>query len=494
MRRLALLLIAASLSAQTTRIASDFEIQQMERQVARSRDFLSQLSGHLNLGDLRMTRNETSMARGEYAKALEIASNERLAARRDSDIARYATATSYAALTEAKLGDGPQAFVLSEEAVRYASDSAKTWNLYASTMSLLRKAAKAASTARNAVAIASREVQQSPSVANQLDLAIYQYALASSLIELNQTAEGERLLVDVVTALRSDAFRPVRRDVARSESFEIYSSARGEQASYISLLNRSQLRLAQLYEDRGDLGRAREQYANVLAARSDDPMALAALARLSRSVEERERYYAQAFDANPFSLPLIRDYQRYLGGQRAAGGEREIEGDSIGSQLRRALGQIERGELLAARNTVDALLQKSPNNDALLLLRREIDERRAGGTVVLRPNPTAADLRAIIAAFTTNRLTPEQRTQLDRMTFTSTAVFNVAPAPSPAGQTIFETGTIDGVPFRFSEPTAFNGTFAAGAPQRLTYRILGATQQDGADALLLEPLRLETIR
>ena len=103
-RSLLALLIAAPLAAQT-RIASDFEIQQMERQVARSTDFLSQLSGHLNLGDLRASRNESALARGEYVKALEIAERERLDARRASAMTRYATATSYAALADAKLED-----------------------------------------------------------------------------------------------------------------------------------------------------------------------------------------------------------------------------------------------------------------------------------------------------------------------------------------------------------------------------------------------------
>jgi hypothetical protein len=484
------LLAARDSLAQATRIASDFEIQQMERQVARSHDFLSQLSGRLNLGDLRMTRNESALARAEYARALDAAANERLAARRASDMSRYATATSYAALAEGKLGEDARAFESSEESIRYASDSAKTWNLYASVMSLLQRPAKSASAAHNAVAIASRDVQQTPSVANRLDLAIYQYALASSLLELNQTGEAERLLVEAISALRSDAFASLRRDVARTESFEIYSSARGEASAYISLLNRSQLRLAKLYEDRGDAGRARQQYANVLAARSDDPTALAAMARLTASSTERERYYAEAFDANPFSLELIRDYQRYL---RAGPPSSAASDDTTGGQVRLALQQMQKEELLAARNGMDALLQKFPNNDTLKLLRREIEERRSGGNVVLRANPSATDLRALIAAFNDNRLTAEQRAQLDRMTFTSTAIFSGS-TPSSAGQTVFESGTIEAIPFRFSEPTAFNGTFAAGVPLRLTYRILGATQQEGADALLLEPVRLEATR
>jgi hypothetical protein len=498
-RSLLALLIAAPLAAQT-RIASDFEIQQMERQVARSTDFLSQLSGHLNLGDLRAARNESALARGEYRKALEIAEKERLDARRASAMTRYATATSYAALADAKLQDAAHAFALSEEALRYTSDSAKTWNLVASTMSVLRRPAKAVSAARNAVAMARRDVQQSPTTSNRLDLGIYEYTLASSLIDLNQTAEAEQLLLEVVTSLNSNEFTNVKRDVARTESFEIYSSARGEGAAYVSLLNRAQLRLARLYEDRGDIARARAQYESVLADRSDDPTALTALARLARTPAERERYYADAFDANPFSLPLIRDYQRYLSGAPAPS---PADASTTGARVRLTLQQMQRGELVAATATIDALMLQFPDNDTLKQLRREIQERRASAEVpaFLRSraksaSPTAAELRSVIALFRDDRLTAEQRTQLDAMTFISTAVFSGAPAPPPAtaGQTIFETGTIDAVPFRFAEPTAFNGTFAPQTPLRLTYRILGATQQEGADALLLEPLRLEALR
>jgi len=192
MRRLliAVAFVAVPAFAQTTRIASDFEIAQMQQQLARSHDFSSQLSGHLNLGDARLARGESALARREYAQAYEIAANERLDARRASDLTRYATATSYAALAAADLGRDATAFELSEEAIRYESGEAKTWNLYASTMSLLRKPAKAASASRNAVALARRDLAQSPDSGNRIDLAIYQYALASSLMELGQTSEA----------------------------------------------------------------------------------------------------------------------------------------------------------------------------------------------------------------------------------------------------------------------------------------------------------------
>jgi hypothetical protein len=102
--------------------------------------------------------------------------------------------------------------------------------------------------------------------------------------------------------------------------------------------------------------------------------------------------------------------------------------------------------------------------------------------------PTAAELRQLLALFGDDKLTPEQHLAIDRITITSDATFDPSPSAS-----VFESGTIDGVPFRFSEPTQFAGTFASNT-LRLTYRILGATQQNGADALLLEPLRLEASR
>ena len=274
MKRLLLAALSLALfSAQQTRISSDFEIQQMERQLATSKSFVAQLSARLNLGDLRLARNENALATAEYAQALDVAARERAEARRAADMTRYATATSYAALAEAKLSHDARAFELGEEALRYASDSAKTWNLYATTMSLLRKREKAASAARNAVSIATAEVERSPSVSKRLDLAIYQYSLATF-------TDDEALLRTVVASLKSSAFDPLKSAVVRNESFEIYSTARGEEAAYVSLLNRAQLRLAALYEQRGDAAAARATYESVLAARSDDPTALAALARL----------------------------------------------------------------------------------------------------------------------------------------------------------------------------------------------------------------------
>ena len=262
-----LALVTAPVFAQT-RIASDFEIAQMKRQIATSPDFLSQLSGHLNLGDAYRARNESAKARTEYGTALDIAGREALAARKASDITRYATAVAYSSLANAKLGNDGPAFEAAEEAIRYTSGSAKSWNLYSTATSLLHKPAKAASAARNAVAIAKQDLAKSPNVGNRLDLAIYQYSLASALIETGKADEAELLLRTVTSSLRSEDFASLRRDVARSESFEIYSSARGDQPAYLSLVNRSGLRLAALREQRGDAAGARREYENVLASRT----------------------------------------------------------------------------------------------------------------------------------------------------------------------------------------------------------------------------------
>lgn len=501
---LALISVATTglLHAQT-RMASDFEIAQMEQQLSRSHDFLAQLSGHLNLGDLRIARNEASLARDEYRKASEVAVAERLRSRNASDLARYTTATSYAALAAAKLGRDSAAFELAEESIRYGSDAARSWNLYASSMSLLRKPAKAVSASRNAVAIDLRNLAKEATVTNRLDLAVDQYALASSLTDTAQDQEAEELLTSVVSSLRSSAFQNLQRDAVRREAFEVYSSAQGDASAYVSLLNRSQLRLAALRERRGDLVRAREGYEQVLAARTDDPTALAALARLTDADADRQRYYAEAFDASPFSLDLVRQYQQFLRSHPAAQASAEDPRPSTGREVRALLVATQRGQLREARAILDGLTVRFPQNDTLRLLRREIDQRAAEFATPrflldhsTQATPTAPELRSLIALFSEQRLTPDQRTALDTLTFTSAAVFDaMASSPSTtssgAAQTIFETGSIDGVPFRFSEPIAFAGVFDAGKPLTLTYRATGATVREGVDALLLEPLRLE---
>jgi tetratricopeptide (TPR) repeat protein len=458
MRRLALILcIALPLAAQEARLASDYEIAQMEQQLARSHDFASQLSGRLNLGDARFARNERSLARAEYAKALDLSERERIASRRNANLTRYADATAYAALAEAKLGRDAHAFELLEEATRYASDDAETWNLYASAMRILGHPRKAISAARNAVAAAKKP----------LDVAIYQYALATALLDAGDASEAQRLLADVTSSLRSNEFALLRAQAAKQEAFEVYSSARGDVDAYVSLLNRSQLRLGALYEERGDVDAARTQYERVLEGRTDDVTALAALARLANDPAEGERLYGDAFLANPFSMPLVREYRKWLRAHRDT---------KPSTETQRALVQLERGNTRAARVTLDALLEKFPENETLRALRREADAAR---TITLpSATPTATELRALLDGF--EQLTPEQRAALDATTFTSSVIFDGEPG------TTFASGTIDGVPFRFSEPTIFNGTFATHA--RLTYRILGVGE--GA-ALLLEPVGVQ---
>ncbi len=407
-----------------SRLASDFEIAQMEKQLARSRDFEAQLSGRLNLGDVRAARNELSLARAEYGRAYELAERERLDARRESNLTRYANATSYAALAKAKLGDEARAFALLEEAARYASDDAEAWNLQASAMRVVGRPRKAIAAARNAVLVAKKP----------LDVAVYQHALATALIDAGEDVEAEQLLVTVTTALRSEAFASLRKEAANAEAFEVYSSARGDVAAYVSLLNRAQLRLASLYEKRGAIELARAEYRRVLEGRSDDVTALAALARLASSADERARLHAEAFAANPFSPALIREYRK--------------NPTEPATDMQRALIALERDDRRTARELLDAMLAKFPANETLLRLRREAE---AAPFVMPSPTPTAAELRALIDAFAT--LTPAQLAALDAATFTSEVV----------------NGAIAGVPVS----PAISG--------RVSYRILGV----GANGVLL---------
>ena len=83
MKKLAVALIALAFpTLAQQRIASDFEIAEMKKQLARSRSFASQIAGHLNLGDVYLARNERTTAVSEYRVALHLASTERTQSRR----------------------------------------------------------------------------------------------------------------------------------------------------------------------------------------------------------------------------------------------------------------------------------------------------------------------------------------------------------------------------------------------------------------------------
>jgi len=347
-----------------------------------------------------------------------------------------------------------------EDGIRFANDNAMLWNVYSSAMSDLQMLGKAASAARNAVALGN----------DPLDIAMYQYALALSLTGGKDETEAISLLGRIVDDLKSSKFERLRRESVRGEAFETYSTVRGEAAAYRTVLNRSQNLLAGLLENHGQIAKARAMYEDVLKTRSDDPLALAGLARISDSADA----YAEAFDANPFSLDLIYDYQTFL---RAA--DRHTEGTSTGAQMRRALEQIARGENVAAQRTLDALEAKFPKNEAIAKVRRQIAPRSTSSAGFLE------DLRATLTLLAQDRVTPEQRAKLDKTTLTGIAVFDQMP---------FETGTVDDVPFRFSEPIVFKGNFAAKTKLKLTYRILGATELNGASALLLEPVKVEVTK
>lgn len=478
-----LLLVATAAAAYPQTIASDFELQQMRKQAASATTFLARIQAHLNLGDLHRTRTEREPASRQYLTSLDLAERERTEARQRRQVRRYVIATAYAGLACAKLEQPAKAFTLLEEAMRYGDDTARAWNIYAISMNELGHSRKAAAAARNALAVASAEAKKTPTIAELLDLNVYRYTLAGALIDDGQETEARGHLETIVQTLRSPRFDAVRRTVAKQEAFEIYFVTAGDPATYVSLLNRAQLRLGDLYERAGENARALAVYEAVLADRSDDPDALAARVRLGAQ-SDRDARYAEAFDANPFSLPLVREYQDSLTVNTPA----EVEPSTPGARVRDALIRIARGETRAARAQLQALLQQHPRNETLLTLLAETD---AVPDAVSLPgdNPTAAELSALIPLFDQNRLTAEQRVALDQATYTSTIIFDAA-IPAPEGQTAFATGNIAGVRVRFGEPTAFTGTFPVGKPLRLTYRILGATETGGAGALLLEPLKL----
>lgn len=527
-----LLIVAAIAIAVTplfaqSRIASDFEIATAKKEIASSHGPKALIAAHLNLGDLYLSRREGTKARDEYRDALAIAQKERIASRTRSDLDGYAVATSYAGLANAKLGKNDAAFESFEEAVRYVSDSPATWNLYSSAMRIIRDNDKAIAAARNAVAIEGSSTNADSGVAALLDLQVYRYALASALLDKDGCAkcraEAFMLLEQVIGALESARFDDVRRVIAREEQFEIFSTTRGDPASYLSLLNRSRLQLARMLESDGRIDEARSQYMKMLELRSDDATALAALARLAKSDSERQQYFAASFEANPLSLPLIADYETYA----RANSSLKTTGDSAGAIVRRAIEEFARARFRESDAALDRLDPSLRNNDVVRYLharnaagrgdraaaeaivatmsgspdlQRSVRQAMLDADAAPRPaflasagplvrDPSASDLSSIAALLRTNTLAPDERARLDTLAFSSRVA--VAGATTNGETTTIGGGEIGQMPFRFSVPTVFRGDFSNAPALRLEYRILGITDSESGEALLLEPVRLE---
>lgn len=528
MKRLLIVILTVAMPAfAQSRIASDFEIATAKKEIAGSRNSKSLIAAHLNLGELLLSRREGANARDEFSAALAIAQKERVAARMRSDLDGYAVATSYTGLANAKLGRDVAAFDAFEEALRYASDSPATWNLYSSAMRVIGESAKAIASARNAVAIENASITPQSSVADLLDLAVYRYALASALLDDDDCGacrvEAPALLEQVVAALESPRFDALRGEIARDEQFEIFSSTRGDAPSYLSLLNRSRMQLARVLERDGRAAEARSQYERVLDLRSDDSAALAALARLARSDEERRKFFAASFDANPLAVPLIADYETFA---RSNPSERTA-GDSPGAIVRRAIEEYVRGRFresdavlerldagmrdndvvryLHARNaatsgkrdaaeSIAATMSSSPDlqrSVRALLLDAGAAPRPAfldaGDPVVRDPSPR--DLAALLSLLRTSSLAPGDRMRLDSLALSS--VFAADGSTSDGETTTVARGTIGVIRFAFAAPTVFRGDFTRAPSIRMEYRILGVTESETGEALLVEPLRLE---
>lgn len=506
-------LLAAPLAAEGPRIASDFEIAKVEAQLARERDRLAIAAAYMNLGDLRASRAESDRSRGAYLSAEKNAESLRHEARRGGDLGRYATATAYSALACAKLGRRADAWDRFSEATRYAGDSATIWNLAASGMLVAGLPRKAAGAAKNALAIAERNPAHG--IEAKLDASIYRYTLASALIATGvaeSEIEAARLLERVVRDLDSETFAPVRSRIRDVEAFEVLSSARGDVESYLSLVQRSRLRLAAIYEEQGRTTEARSQYEAALRTRRDDATALAGMARLASSAGDRDRWFAEAFAANPFSWPLITEYEDAA---RSATLTRP-SGTHSGDLVRAALFDLAHDRVPSPETL--AALSSLPRNDAVIYLNaralaargereaaralaataqsavalREL-ESRMRGEAALPPsfanaeghvNDPAADVLLAVAS-SWPRLSPQGKARLDALTFESRATFDSA---EPKGDTtVLASGRISGIAFRFATPTAFRGSWAAHEPLSLRYRIVASEESDGP-TLILEPL------
>ncbi|HJQ40281.1 MAG TPA: hypothetical protein VKB93_24310, partial [Thermoanaerobaculia bacterium] len=511
MRLLLAVIVATSIHAQT-RIASDIEIRQMQ-EAARSGEFATKVAAHVNLGDLRKMRNEPQLAEREFQDALQLARLELDDARKKRELPRYAVACAWAGAALAALDRGVDAFEMLEEAVRYAADSRGIWNVYSVAMFQLEKPEKALGAARMSVFAAERKVATGRATVRELlELNVDRFALAQGLLNSGKEEAGkeaEEVLLKITASLDSEAFAALRKSVGKREEFQVVTAPTTEGGMYLTSFNRAHLRLGRFYEATGAPEKAIREFKAVLSRRSDEAMALGGLARLTKDPKERDQYFIQSLDANPFADDVIADYEHHVAAGQASAPARS---GSVGSRVRLVVHQMHGREFRQARETLKALMNEHPRNDVLqaLLARLEMKSGDAGAaraaaeeiadpalqwqviaSIPRRPaarpwfldnlpaEPIEAresDLRMLLNLFARNTMNADDRATLDRAEFTSSAELES-----------LERGTIHGIPFRFQSPARFRGIPETAKKLRLVFRILGATTLEDRDALLLEP-------
>jgi tetratricopeptide (TPR) repeat protein len=508
---LLLLVLATAAYGQAPR-ADDFEERQGRAQIART-DAFSRISGHLNLGDIFAARNDRAAAQRQWRIAEETAEKERRSARAASDLSRYARSTSYSGLAAAKLGKREEAHRLFEESLRYTADSPSAWNFYASAMSLLGDSGKAASGARNAIALTERRPDLASNTAAHLDLNVYRYALAAALTAAGNEKEAAPLLEGIIESLLSSRFDRIRAQIRDGEKFEILSTTSADADAYLTLLARSRIRLAEIHERRGEAAQAAVLYRQVLDQRSDEPHALAALARLGAGRSDGERF-ADAFEASPFSWKLITDYRRQLKETAVAS-----QGDSRGARMRQLLERMSASRWESAAELAVELREENPENDSLLALSAEIATRLGRREEAerfqraIRNGAISRDLAALIQSVPNDPLgrirsiasrprlesaevselhvllvgdlSPELRELLDSAVFRSGVALGEAVADEET--TTIAMARAGRTTLRFSESTRFRGRFSSGEEVTLAFRILGASEDESGPFLLVEP-------
>jgi tetratricopeptide (TPR) repeat protein len=522
MRRLfvpLLLLVSGSMVAAEPHLTSDYEIETARRQLERAQTSREKIAPNLNLGDIYGARHETEASERHYRAALRIAEEMAHSARKRSDLSSYADAVTYRAAALAKLGLAGDARAAFEEAIRYRSDDPSTWNLYASGMRVAGLPAKAEAAARNAVLLAVERRDRKAGTKATLDIAIYRYALAGAIYEQRrEDPEVGELLAEVVETLDGPGLAKVRERARAQEIFEVFTIVRSEEDALVSLLNRALLLLGRHYEARGETGAARSAWERVLRMREDDSVALAGLARLATTPRETSQRHLSSLEANPWSIPQLRQYEAFAKSPDAP----QPNGSSPGAAIQRAVWLLARdrgaeasleidrienahGErpatiYLKARAAIamgnvdeaESLVGRLGNLPEAALLRRTMstrDESLAASAEVLTSldspvvDPTS-DLLIGLARLVSESRSPVELTRIDALLFQGTVDLDEALARDGI-TTVFASGTIDGTPFRFSVPVAFRGDLSDGE-HRLEFRLAGIA----GHTLLLEPVGL----
>lgn len=504
-RLLAVLVLAMALADAPARAqsADDHELRTNQRLHETARTAADRFAAAMNLGDIHAGRGGREEARRWWSRARSVAAEERERLRSSGNLSGSARFSAWEAVAASALGDRAEAIALFEQARRILPGDAALLGRYANAELSHGAAEHAVNLARAALAHSALPGGDR----TLLDYATIEYTLARALAAAGDAPASASRARAMIERLEGPAARSLRERAAAREEFTVIGTARGDAEALTTLLVRGHLHLATHEERAGNRQAALEHARRALLVRSDQPEALALVARIRGESSD----WLQAFSSSPLDRQLHLQYRSAL---RAGLPPLDPAGDSLAALAMKSVEAIEQRRWSTAAILIDQMKRRSGAQDALLALEAEslagqgraaeardliarirsrslaqgidIPHAPASGAVELPADGSrlyALELERIEALLVSPASAAGLIPQLEERTYESLVILE---NPAVQGGVTAATGAVvhggDNLTLRFMSPVRFRGDFS-GETVILTYSILAADHE----GLVVEP-------